>query len=377
MSGGVDSSVAAALLREQGYDVVGVTMQIWPDVAEDEAYSHGGCCSVTAAHDARRVAAVLGIPHYVLNFKEVFAGRVISNFCAEYESGRTPNPCLICNRDIKFGELLGKARELGASFVATGHYARVVTDPSTGRRLLLKGVDRGKDQSYALYMLSQEQLAAAMFPLGGMRKTEVRRLAARLGLPTADKPESQEICFVTSGDYREFLESRHPRVATPGPIVDRSGNVLGTHRGLAFYTVGQRRGLGIAKEIPLYVIDIDPARNALVVGTAGEAMSSEFAVYQANFIPFDSLTGPLDVRCKIRYRAAEAPATIEPIDSVAWSSSPGGRLTQNRRARVRLHEPQRAITPGQSAVFYDGEVVVGGGIIERAMLPDVHVLRIM
>ena len=345
--------MAAALLIEEGYDVIGATMQVWPDVPEEEAAAHGGCCSVAAATDARRVAAVLGIPHYVLNFRDLFEETVIADFCSEYALGRTPNPCLVCNRVIKFGALLRKARELGASFVATGHYARVTGDPSSGRRLLLKGLDPRKAQSYALYMLTQEQLGAAVFPLGEMRKTEVRRLAARLGLPTADKPESQEICFVTSGDYRDFLRRRAAGFGRPGPILGTRGNVLGMHEGLPFYTVGQRRGLGVARGRPLYVIDIDPARNALVVGTAAEAERREFAIAHANFIPFDRLSGPIRVTCKIRYRASEAPATVEPLD--------------DGRAFVRLDTPQRGVTPGQSAVFYDGDVVVGGGIIVRSV----------
>lgn len=352
MSGGVDSSVAAALLKQQGYQVVGVTMQIWPDVSEEEADRHGGCCSLAAAEDARRVANLLGIPHYVLNLKKVFEEKVISYFCDEYVSGRTPNPCVLCNRDIKFGALLWKAKQIGAEYVATGHYARVVQDPS-GRFLLLRGVDRTKDQSYALYMLRQYQLAAAIFPLGSLTKVQVRQIAAELGLPVAEKPESQEICFVTSGNYAEFVRKRKPEHFRPGPILDTSGRVIGTHRGLPYYTVGQRRGLGISAPEPLYVIRIDARRNAIVVGNKEETLAKSFLVSNPNFIPFDTLSEPLKVTCKIRYRSEEAPATVSPAGCA--------------QVRVDFDVPQRAITPGQSAVFYDGEMVIGGGIIDTVL----------
>ncbi|MGE5542653.1 MAG: tRNA 2-thiouridine(34) synthase MnmA [Bacillota bacterium] len=346
MSGGVDSSVAAALLKEQGYDVTGVTMRM---TAAHGASPGGASRCADPAADAGRVARALGIPHHVVDVSDVFEERVISYFCREYSLGRTPNPCLVCNRYIKFGELVGIAREMGAAYVATGHYARTRFDSSLGRHLLLRGVDLRKDQSYVLYALQQDQLSTALFPLGGMRKPEVRRKAAQLGLPVADKPESQEICFIAQGDYRGFLQERCPSVAREGPIVDTSGRVLGRHRGLAFYTVGQRKGLGLAGGTPLYVLDLDYAGNTLVVGSAPETLRSSCIVSEPNFIPFPALTGEMEVACKIRYRAEAAPAVISP--------NPDSTVT------VTFSTPQRAITPGQAAVFYDGDIVVGGGFI--------------
>lgn len=358
MSGGVDSSVAAALLKEQGFDVIGVTMRMKPPSVGP----------VAAAEDAERVARVLDIPHYVLDVSEVFERHVISYFCGEYALGRTPNPCLACNRFIKFGELLRLAREMGATHVATGHYARTRHDQALGRHLLLRGLDQRKDQSYVLYALDQDQIAAAMFPVGGMRKADVRQAAARFNLPVLDKAESQEICFIESGDYRGFLEDRCPSVAREGPIVDTSGRVLGRHKGLAFYTVGQRKGLGLARGVPLYVVELDYRRNTLVVGCAPETLRSDCVVSDANFIPFSVLTGRMEVTCKIRYKAEEVPAVISPgADSLAnrpAANRPGVDTASSRTVLVTFSRPQRAITPGQSAVFYDGEVVVGGGVIQ-------------
>ncbi|MBX5465647.1 MAG: tRNA 2-thiouridine(34) synthase MnmA, partial [Clostridia bacterium] len=271
MSGGVDSSVAAALLVRQGYEVIGVTMQIWQARDPAEEARLGGCCSLGAVADARRVAELLGIPYYVLNLQEAFRRAVIDDFVREYARGRTPNPCIVCNREIKFAALLERARELGAEYVASGHYARAGWDAGRGRWVLRRGRDARKDQSYVLYPLEQEQLAHVLFPLGGMEKAETRRLAAELGLPVAAKPESQEICFVRDGDYAAFLEGEIPDRFRPGPIVDRRGRLLGTHRGLPRYTVGQRRGLGVAAREPLYVLEVDAERNRLVVGTAAEA----------------------------------------------------------------------------------------------------------
>ena len=354
MSGGVDSSVAAALLKQQGYDVIGITMQVWPDVSEEEAYRSGGCCSLAAVEDARRVAGMLGIPHYVLNLKEIFEERVIANFCHEYIIGRTPNPCLICNRDIKFGALLARAMEIDASYVATGHYARIARSPD-GRFLLLRGVDREKDQSYALYMLTQDQLSRAMFPLGNMKKAEVRRMAREIGLPVAEKAESQEICFVTSGSYADFIRRRYPGRFKPGPIIDcTTGRIVGIHRGLPEYTIGQRRGLRVEAGKPMYVIDIDAKGNTVMVGPKEKTFSSGLIASSVNFIPFEELGEPMRVTCKVRYRAEEAGGIIE-----RYTSS--GR---QKMVKLTFDEPQRAIAPGQSAVFYDGEVVVGGGIIE-------------
>lgn len=349
MSGGVDSSVAAALLVQQGYECIGVTMQLWP---ENLPLAHeSGCCSLAAVEDARRVANRLGIPYYVLNFADAFAEAVIDRFAEEYLRGRTPNPCIVCNEKVKFGTFLEKALELDCDYVATGHYARVEYDPRRGRYLLLRGVDRKKDQSYTLYGLTQEQLARTLLPLGAYEKEEVRAIARRLGLVTAEKPDSQEICFVPGGDYRSFIERYAPESVRPGPIVDMEGNLLGEHRGVAFYTVGQRKGLGIHSREPLYVVAIDAAANKVVVGPKEAVRGSALLARPVNFVAVPALEDAMEVECMIRYRTAGARATIEP-------HAEGGVVT-------RFEEPQAAIAPGQSVVWYDGDVVVGGGIIER------------
>lgn len=350
MSGGVDSAVAAALLVQQGYEVIGVTMQIWESVTPEEEARRGGCCSLAAVDDARRVADLLGIPYYVLNMRGEFAANVIDYFVGEYARGRTPNPCIACNARVKFETLLRKALELGADHLATGHYARLELDRETGRYLLRRGVDRRKDQSYVLYNLRQEQMRHLLFPLGEYTKAEVRRLAAERGLPVAEKPESQEICFVEDDDHAGFVAERAPEAVRPGPILDARGNMIGTHRGLPHYTVGQRRGLGIAADRPLYVTEIDAGRNAIVVGTAEETLRRGMRVAEVNFIPFDRLTEELAVTCQIRYKAEPQPAVIRPAGDQAVD--------------VEFSEPQRAVTPGQAAVFYQGDLVVGGGTIE-------------
>jgi len=354
MSGGVDSSVAAALLLEEGYACIGVTMQLWPEDLPREHES--GCCSISAVEDARRVANKLGIPYYVLNFADIFVEEVIDRFADEYLRGRTPNPCIVCNEKVKFGAFLEKALELECDYVATGHYAIVERDEASGRYLLKRARDRQKDQSYTLYGLTQEQLSRTLFPLGPYLKEETRRIARELGLITAAKPDSQEICFVPEGDYRAFMERYRPESKRPGPIVDLQGNVLGQHQGIAFYTVGQRKGLGIPHPTPLYVVAIDEVNNALVVGPREAVEGWSLLADPVNFIAVPQLDGARRVTCKIRYRVQDAPATIEPAPE-------GGVIT-------RFDEPQAAITPGQSVVWYDGDVVVGGGIIQKDLKFD-------
>lgn len=344
MSGGVDSSVAAALLVEQGYEVVGVTLQIWPRFLSSGATD--GCCSLDAVDDARRVCQMLGIPHYVLNLEELFEKEVIGNFRGEYLRGRTPNPCIVCNQRIKFGALLERSMALAADKLATGHYVRLKT--INGRHVLMKGKDPLKDQSYALYRLTQRQLAQLFFPLGEFTKDDTRKKAEALGLRIAQKPESQDICFIPDNDYRRFLREYAPGSLSTGPIVDTEGNLLGRHQGIAFYTIGQRKGLGLSTPVPMYVVDIWPESNTLVVGQEKAAFGRALLAEDVNFIAIPHLGGPLKVEAKIRYNIKPAPAMIRPTAE--------GIITE-------FEEAQRAITPGQSAVWYQGDVVVGGGII--------------
>jgi len=336
MSGGVDSSVAAALLKEQGNDLVGVTMQIWP-----AKKSYGGCCSLDAVEDAKKVADKLGIPHYTLNFRDVFKDKVINNFVDEYKNGRTPNPCIRCNEFIKFDHLAQKAKELGCEFVATGHYARIEESK------LLKGVDKKKDQAYVLYMMNQESLKHTLYPLGDLTKEEVRRIAKDLKLPVHDKEESQEICFVEDDDYGRFLKEVYPEAVQPGPIVDKSGNKVGQHDGIAFYTLGQRKGIGSHKGQPKYVIGIDRESNSIIIGDDIDTLGTELIADQVNYVSGKLPEKPLNVMAKIRYNSQEEEAVLYPGD----------------RVKVVFSEPQRSITPGQSVVFYKGEEVLGGGII--------------
>ena len=353
MSGGVDSSVAAALLVDAGYDVVGVTLRVWPWRAEtDAAKRFGSCCSPETVADARHVARTLGIPYYLLNTAEEFGRAVIDRFVDEYRAGRTPIPCVACNRDVKFGSLVGRARAWDARAVATGHYAQITQDETTGRWLLWKGADARKDQSYFLWPLDQAQLAAARFPIGHLTKEEVRAHARRRGLVTADKPESQEICFIPDDDYRGFLRRRDGVMFQPGPIVDDRGRTLGTHPGIANFTIGQKRGLGLAAGRSLYVVDLDAATNTVTVGDARALEHERLVATGANFIAGPPPPEPLRVLAKIRHNHAPASATVQMVE-------PG-------IVEVVFDEPQRAVTPGQSVVWYRGNLVVGGAVIERA-----------
>jgi tRNA-uridine 2-sulfurtransferase len=349
MSGGVDSSVAAALLKEQGHQVIGVTLDMWPRQSlVDSAVRQNVCCSLEAVEDARRVADRLGIPHYTLNLREDFERTVVQNFVREYMRGRTPNPCVRCNRFVKFEALLYKARAWGASHLATGHYARVERAES-GRYALRKAVDLSKDQSYALSSLTQEQLAHSMFPLGGMTKAETRQMATDLGLVTAQRPESQELCFVPDDDYAAFLRERAPSVAQSGPIRNLRGEVLGTHPGIAFFTVGQRRGLGIASSSPLYVVEIIPEQNTVVVGERDELYSSGLIAGDVNWVSTGPPDGEIRANVRMRYHGAESPGVASP--------------RRDGTLEIDFDEPQRAVSPGQTAVLYDGDTVLAGAII--------------
>lgn len=352
MSGGVDSSVAAHKLVEQGYDVVGLFMRLGIDKL-DTLTKTKVCCSLEDANDARIVADQLGIPFHVLNFKEAF-DRIIDVFCTEYLNGRTPNPCIMCNQELKFGKLLDFADMLNADFIATGHYAKV--EESHNRYLLKKGDDARKDQSYVLFSLNQRQLSKTLFPLGTTTKEWVRKRAGELNLKTKDKPESQDICFVLDNNYHSLLYERYGSRISPGVVKDRQGHLLGKHPGSPFFTIGQRKGLGIALGTPHYVIDIDPQENVVVLGTDDELWESELTASTLNWISIDRLQSPTEVHAKIRYNHPPAPAIIYPEGTGT--------------VRVVFKEPQRAITPGQAVVFYHDDVVVGGGWIERKPATD-------
>lgn len=346
MSGGVDSSVAAALMVRRGYPVVGVTLQIWQESQTDPR--HSGCCSLGAVEDARRVARKLGIPHYVINFREEFRRAVIENFADEYAAGRTPNPCVQCNRHVKFDLLLDKMRELGCETLVTGHYARIRRSPNGSYRLLRARGDE-KDQSYVLYMLGQRELAASRFPMGEFRsKAEARALARELGLHLADKPDSQEICFVSeAGGYREFLRKARPEAFSPGEVVDEGGRVVGRHEGLSDFTVGQRRGIGVSNREPLYVLRLEPSSNRVVIGDDASLLTREVPLEDLYWPSGEPREGPLRVQAKIRYNMAARPAKLH------GGSSPV----------LVFDEPVRAVTPGQIAVAYRGESVVAGALI--------------
>jgi tRNA-specific 2-thiouridylase len=344
MSGGVDSSLATALLKEADYEVIGVTMQIWPREAS-ESEKFGGCCGVEAVDAAKQVAYKLGIPHYVMDLRDIFAQKVIADFCQEYSLGRTPNPCIRCNQYVKFEALLQRAKELDADLLATGHYARI--HQSTNGYRLLKAADPNKDQSYFLYTLGQRELQHLLFPVGNLHKLEVRKLATKLGLPTANRPDSQDVCFIPDNDYRPFIAKHVP--LEPGDIVESKGRILGKHRGLAQYTVGQRHGLGLASNQPRYVLKLDTATNRLVVGTKGQLLSNRLLASQLSWVSGKVPQEANNITAKIRYKSPEAATKLYP---------------RNGTVEVHFYQPQWAIAPGQAVVFYQGEVVLGGGVIE-------------
>lgn len=344
--------MAAALLVEQGYDVVGVTLQIWPeDIPHDESQGYKVCCSLSTIEDARRVASKLGIPHYVLNFRDIFDQTVISDFVSEYSKGRTPNPCIRCNQHIKFGLLRKKAMAFGCDYLATGHYARIAKEKDSGRYMLLKGMDESKDQSYFLYVMTQEQLSSTLFPVGSLSKPETRKIAHDKGLSVATKPESQEICFVPDKDYANFVQKREPATNRKGPIKLSDGSVIGEHNGIINYTIGQRKGLGISASTPLYVTEIILKDNTIIVGPEKDLFKQNVVVEEINWIAFDGGLAEFNAETKVRYKALGQEATIKRQD--------GGFL-------VTFKNPQKAPAPGQAAVFYSGDKVLGGGTIAKS-----------
>jgi len=350
MSGGVDSSVAAYILKEQGYDVIGVTMQIWQDEGIDTMEKEGGCCSLSAVEDARMVASKLDIPFYVMNFKDIFKEKVINYFIDEYGRGRTPNPCIACNRYIKFEELLERALKLDAYYVSTGHYAKIEYNSNSKRYIIRKSDAIGKDQTYALYNLTQDQLKHTLMPLGYFNdKNEVRKIAHELDLIVAEKPDSQEICFVKDNNYGKFIAENANYEIKPGKFIDINGNILGNHNGITNYTIGQRKGLGLALGKPVFVIDIDAKNNNVIIGDSNNVFGTELIADDMNFVSIEKLDSKMRVKAKIRYSARETAATIYPISG--------------DKVKVVFDEEVRAITPGQSVVFYDDDILVGGGTI--------------
>lgn len=348
MSGGVDSSVAALLLKEQGYDVIGVTMQIWQDEEQALKEEHGGCCGLSAVEDARRVAQVLDIPYYVMNFKQEFREKVMDYFTCEYLQGRTPNPCIACNRYVKWESLLQRSLEIGADYIATGHYARIEQLPN-GRYAIRNSVTARKDQTYALYNLTQDQLSHTLMPVGAYHKDEIRKMAVENDLPVAYKPDSQDICFVPDGDYASFIENTTDQVLPTGNFVTPEGKVLGKHKGIIHYTVGQRKGLGLALGYPAFVLEIRPETNEVVIGTYEESLTYTVRANELNFMSVEQITEPVRIFAKIRYNHKGAWCTVE--------------RTGEDEIVCTFDEPIRAATPGQAVVLYDGEYVLGGGTI--------------
>lgn len=349
MSGGVDSSVAAWLLKEQGYEVIGVTMQIWQDEEECTLEENGGCCGLSAVEDARRVAQMLDIPYYVMNFKSDFKKYVMDYFVEEYLHGRTPNPCIACNRYVKWESLLRRSMEIGADYIATGHYARI-SRLANGRYALQKSATAAKDQTYALYNLTQEQLAHTLMPVGDYTKEEIRAMADKIGLRTANKPDSQEICFIPDHDYAGFIaREAKEKVPPAGNFVTNDGRILGRHKGITHYTIGQRKGLGIALGFPVFVTEIRPETNEVVLGSNEEVFGYTVCADRLNFMSVPNLQGGMEVIAKIRYNDRGTPCYI--------------RMMDEQRMICQFHEPVRAITPGQAIVCYDGDTVVGGGTI--------------
>lgn len=348
MSGGVDSSVAAYLLKEQGYEVIGVTMQIWQEEAVHRQEENGGCCGLSAVEDARRVAECLGIRHYVMNFRAEFQKYVIDYFVREYERGRTPNPCIACNRYVKWESLFRRSMQIGADYIATGHYARIARLPN-GRFALKHSVTAAKDQTYALYSLTQDQLSRTRMPVGEYAKEDIRRIAEETGLPVAHKPDSQEICFVPDGDYAAFIERETGIHDDTGNFVDAYGNVLGVHKGITHYTIGQRKGLGLAMGHPVFVTEIRPETKEVVIGENEDVFRTALRANKLNFMSVPGIDGEVRAAAKIRYNHRGDDCTV--------------RMAGPDTAEVVFDRPQRAVTPGQAVVFYDGEVVLGGGTI--------------
>ncbi len=348
MSGGVDSSVAAYLLKKQGYDVVGVTMQIWQEEDNTTQEENGGCCGLSAVEDARRVAGMIGIPHYVMNFRQTFREKVMDYFVEEYCNARTPNPCIACNRYVKWEALLNRSLEIGADMIATGHYARI-KQLDNGRFVIANSATASKDQTYALYNLTQDQLSRTLMPVGDYTKDEIRQIAGDIGLNVANKPDSQDICFIPDNDYARFVRENSNLVAVPGEFVDVNGNVLGQHKGIIHYTVGQRKGLGIALGKPAFVVRIDAERNRVVLGDDSDVYTDSLVADRVNWMAVDSLKDECVVNAKVRYSHAGAPCRI--------------RMTDTDVVKCEFLEPVRAVTPGQAVVFYKDDYVFGGATI--------------